>query len=222
MTVRFTSLLASVFAALLLATAPALASLSDEVSAGQTIAGQLQSGAATCKTLSSSDFEHLGEYVMEHMVGSSSVHAAMNARMDQMMGSQNTDRMHQLLGRNYAGCATRTAGNAAPTGAGMMGGTGGGMMGGSSTGGVMGWGAMMSSSAWSWMHDGSWQHMSRGDFQQLATTMMGANSGSGIGGGWSAWVVLAAVFGALLLGAVIAVALVRRPRRPHVPGPSPS
>jgi hypothetical protein len=81
---------------------------------------------------------------------------------------------------------------------------------------------MMSSSAWSWMHDGSWQHMSRGDWQHLATTMMGANSGSGTGGGWNAWAVLAAVFGALLLGAVIAVAVVRRPRRPHVPGPSPS
>jgi hypothetical protein len=219
-TVRFTSLLASVFAALLLAAAPALASLSDEVSAGQTIAGQLQNGTATCKTLSSSDFEHLGEYVMQHMVGSSSVHAAMNARMDQIMGSQNTDRMHQLLGRNYAGCATGSS--TAPTGSGMMGGTGGGMMGGGSTGGVMAWGAMMSSSAWSWMHDGSWQHMSRGDWQQLSTTMMGANSGSGTGGGWSAWAVLAAVFGALLLGAVIAVAVVRRPRRPHVPGPSPS
>ncbi len=45
------------------------------------------------------------------------------------MGSENADRMHQALGRRYAGCAT--------TGTGF----GSGMMGGASTGG--GWGAMM-------------------------------------------------------------------------------
>jgi hypothetical protein len=212
--VRLTSVLATVFAALLLAAAPALASLADEVSAGKAIAGQLQSATATCKTLSGSDFEHLGEYVMEHMVGSPSVHAAVNARMDRMMGSQNADRMHQLLGRSYAGCITGAASATAPMGSGMMGGSGGG--------GVIGFGAMMGSSAWSWMHDGGWQHMSRGDWRQLAATMMGTGVSSGSGDGWSTWAVLAAVLGGLLLAGAIATAVVRRPRRPHLPGPSAS
>ena len=126
MTVRFSSVLATIFAALLLAAAPALASLADEVAAGQATAGQLQSGKATCKTLASSDFERLGEYVMERMIGSRSTHAALNARMDQMMGSENTDRMHELLGRSYAGCTTGTA-STAPMGPGMMGGSSGGV-----------------------------------------------------------------------------------------------
>jgi hypothetical protein len=149
---------------------------------------------------------------MERMVGSRSVHAAMNARMDQTMGSPNTDQMHQLLGRSYAGCTTGTASGAAPMGSGMMGGTGGG---------VMRWSAMMSSSAWSWMHDGSWQHMTRGDWQQLATTMMGTGFSSGSGGGLSAWALLAAVFGGLVLAGAIAIAVSRRRRRPRLPGPSP-
>ena len=207
----FSSLLATVFAALLLAAAPALASLADEVAAGQATAGQLQSGTATCKTLSSSDFDHLGEYVMEHMAGSRSVHTAMNARMDETMGSENSDRMHELLGRSYAGCATGTS-STAPMGPGMMGG---------SSGGVSGWGAMMSSSAWSWMHDGSWQHMNRTDWQQLATTMMGTGLSFGSGDGWSTWAVLAAVFGGLVLVAVITVAVLRGPWRGHPPGPTP-
>jgi hypothetical protein len=140
--VRLTSVLASVVAALLLTVTPALASLAVEVADGQSIAGQLHSGTATCTSLSSSDYEHLGEYAIEHMVGWRSVHAAINARMNQMMGSTNADRMHELLGRSYAGCAATGAGTA-PTGPGMMSGAGRG---------VMDWAAMMSSSPWSWMH----------------------------------------------------------------------
>jgi hypothetical protein len=72
------------------------------------------------------------------------------------------------------------------------------------------------------MHDGSWQHMSRGDWQQLATTMMGAGSSSGSGGGWSTWAALAAVFGGFALVALIVVAVLRRPKRRHLPGPTPT
>jgi hypothetical protein len=195
-------LLATVFAALLLAAAPAFASLADEVTAGQTVVARLQSGKAACQSLTASDFEHLGEYVMEHMVGSRSIHAALNPRMDRMMGSENTDRMHELLGGSYAGCTTAAAGTM-PMGPGMMGG-----------GGVRGWGAMMSSSAWSWMHDGAWQHMSRADWRQLATTMMGPRTSFGSEGGWSTGAVLATVLGGLALAAVILMAVLRRSRRP--------
>ncbi len=215
MTPRVTGLVATLVAALTLAATPALASLSDEVAAGQSVASGLQSGRVTCNGLTRSDFEHLGEYVMERMVGSRSVHAAMNARMEQMMGSENADRMHALLGRTYAGCASATAG----TGGGMMG--SGGMMGGTG-GGIMGWGAMMGSSTWSWMHNGSWQHMSRGQWQQLANSMMGGNVSFSSGDGWSTGAVVGVVLGSLLLGALLAVVLVlvRRRWRHHPPGAS--
>jgi hypothetical protein len=83
---------------------------------------------------------------MERMVGSRSAHEAMNSRIETMIGAVNADRMHQALGRRYAGCATTATGSGMMGGAGMTGGAG--MMGGASTGG--GWGAMMGSDL-SWM-----------------------------------------------------------------------
>ena len=83
---------------------PAFAALGDEVTAGAGIARQLQAGSATCATLSDADFEHLGEYAMGRWVGAPSSHAAMNQRMAAVMGGSGADRMHQLMGRRYAGC----------------------------------------------------------------------------------------------------------------------
>jgi hypothetical protein len=118
--VRLARLLAVASAALLLGAVPALASPSSEVASGQSIATELQSGKASCKSFSTTDFEHLGEYVMQRMLGSSSLHQAMNARMDQMTGPANADRMHQTLGRSFAGCLTR--GEPGYVGMGTMGG----------------------------------------------------------------------------------------------------
>ena len=184
---------------------PAFASLSGEVSAGQAVAAQVQIGKASCDTLSDTQFEHLGEYVMDRMVGSRAAHEAMNARMTEAIGAQNTHRMHEVMGRRFAGCATAGATAGVPMGPGMMGG-------GSGYGG--GWG-MMSGSGWSWMHNGTWQRMSQSQWRQLAGTMMGARYTSGHHG-WSTGAVVAVVMGALLLGALLAVLLVRRPwhRRP--------
>ena len=82
------SLLLVVAAALLAgAVTPAFAALGDEVAAGGAIAKQLQAHTTSCSRLSDSDFEHVGEYVMERTVGSRAAHAAMNQRMASMMGS---------------------------------------------------------------------------------------------------------------------------------------
>ena len=155
MSTRISILAALVASMLAFGAASAYASLSDEVSSGRAIAARVDAGTTACKTLSTTEFEHLGEYVMERMVGSRSAHEAMNGRMEAIIGAGNADRMHQALGRRYAGCAT--TGRPAH---GMMG--GGGMMGGASAGG--GWGAMMRSDL-SWMRNGSWQHMTRADWQ---------------------------------------------------------
>jgi hypothetical protein len=167
---------------LLVCAAPAAAALGDEVAAGHQLAGQLQAGTTSCDRLSDDDAEHLGEYAMERMLGSRAAHAAMNERMTAMLGSDRTERMHQLVGRRYAGCAS----------AGMMGGVG----------------TMMGSRDLAWMRDGSWQHMSRGDWQHLGAAWMGP----GMMGDddWSAGTVIALVAGIALATAIVAFIAGRR------------
>jgi hypothetical protein len=201
MTTRIAWLLTLLASMLAFGAAPAYASLSDEVNAGQRIAAHVDAGTATCTTLSTTEFEHLGEYVMERMIGSRSAHQAMNSRMEAMIGSGNADRMHQALGRRYASCTTTA------TGSGMM---GGGMMGGASTGG--GWGAMMRSDL-SWMRNANWQHMNRADWQNAASHMIGSGTMNTGGSGWSTGAVIGVALGALLLGGLAVYAALRRPWR---------
>ncbi len=211
MKTRITLILGLTMSTLALATATAYASLADEVNAGKAIAARVDAGSATCQNLSDTDFEHLGEYVMERTLGSRSAHEAMNARMDAMMGSENADRMHAALGRRYAGCATGASGTAGMGGAGMMG--GGGMMGGTATG-TRGWGAMMGSDL-SWMRGGAWQHMSSGDWQRAGAGMMGQGWMHHTGGGWSTGTTIGVILGSLALGGLVYLVL-RRPWR-HSP-----
>jgi hypothetical protein len=198
MTTRLSILIAVLASVLAFGASSAFASLSDEVNAGQAFAARVDAGTATCESLSAADFEHLGEYVMERTVGSRSTHQAMNARMDAIMGAENSDRMHQAIGRQYAGCST--------TGTGMMGSTG--MM-----GGTGGWGAMMGAN-YAWMRTGAWQHMTPADWQRAGSYMMGHGWMIGDGGsGWSTRAFIAAVLGALALGGLAVYALLRRQRR---------
>lgn len=200
---RLSVLMAILVGVLALGVPSALASLSDEVSAGQGIAVQVDAGTATCQTLTATELEHLGEYLMERMVGSRAAHEAMNSRMEAVMGSGNADRMHRALGRRYAGCSATNA-----TGFGMM---GSGMMSAGSSG-AGGWGAMMSSDL-TWMRNGAWQHMSHSDWQRAGVTLMGAGGMMGTGTGWSTGAVVAVILAALLVGALAVYAVLRRPWR---------
>jgi hypothetical protein len=206
MTVRVSLIVALAAAVLPVAAAPALASLADEVVAGRQVAERLQAGATSCDKLSTADFEHLGEYVMERMVGSRAAHRAMNDRMTAMTGDANTDRMHELLGLRYAGCGTRGAG-AGTMGRGMMGGGAGPDSGG-------GWGAMMASGEFAWMRNGAWRHMSRAEWQRVGSSWMGPGMMSRTGG-WGTGAVLAVVLGGLVLGGLAMYAMLRRPWRRH-------
>jgi len=92
---------------------PENAPASERDSAKKTAAAllaQLQAGTKTCSALSAGDLDHIGEYVMFHALGSTTVHQAMNDRMRAMMGDQGESRMHQLLGARYAGCTTSSSG----------------------------------------------------------------------------------------------------------------
>lgn len=165
--------LAATLAALSVTTAPALAD------------------GTRCSTMTTSQFERLGSSVMARMAGSPGAYTAMTDRMDAVLGTQATDRMEQLMGRRYAGCATGVA-----IGPGMMG-----------------------APAYRWMSDGRWRHMTGSDWRDVATSMMGARYMSS-GHSWNAAAVVAVVLGALLVGALAAVLLVRRPWRNQPPPPS--
>jgi hypothetical protein len=47
---------------------------------------------------------------MARVLGSRSVHQAMNDRMRRMLGQQGETRVRRLMGRRYTGCARGTAG----------------------------------------------------------------------------------------------------------------
>jgi hypothetical protein len=204
----------TIVAILLLIPAVAGAALVDEQRQGQNLIAQLNAGTKACSDLSADDLDHIGEYVMFKALGSSARHQAMNERMTLMMGEQATTRMHQLLGARYAGCSTKERGIAGYRS--MM---GGGMMNGYHNSG--GWGAMMSSSDWSWMMGGTWQHMSHQDWRQLQERLLGTNKTNNHTG-WSAIVILGATLVAAVLVLLAILAITRRwPfRRPPAAAPS--
>ncbi len=173
------------------ASASAATSLAEEVAAGQVLSARLESGAVGCAQLSDSDFDHLGEYVMNRMVGSLARHQALNERMTAMMGADGEARMHVLMGQRYAGCL----------GTGTDGAMGPGMMGGRS--GTLPWSQMMGSGMWSWMSDGHWQQMSRGDWQRLSDQWMGPGMMSVRGHRWSAGDTALTLGVALLVAAAV-------------------
>lgn len=113
--------------ALLIAFAPASAAAqeSDEVQRGAALLRAADEGRRDCSDLSDSDFEAVGEYAMERMVGSPQAHAAMDRTISSMMGEGGLGQMHRLMGQRF----TRCGGGTMPAGfGGMMGAIG--MMGG--------------------------------------------------------------------------------------------
>jgi hypothetical protein len=122
------------------------APVASEEQQGARVLRAVEDAKRPCTDLSSQEFERVGEYVMGRMAGSTSAHRSMNALMARMMGERSEERMHELLGQRFTGCARRgTASFGAMMG--MMGGvagTGGpGIMGGRSGDGYGSVGSMM-------------------------------------------------------------------------------
>ncbi len=117
--------------------------------AGKAIFDKLQAGQVQCSQLTDDDFDVLGDYFMGQMMGSA--HTAMNARLEQQLGSDGEKQMHVVMGKRLSGCDPTLAypANGASFMLNMMGGGtnmmnwgygGYGMMGGSYGGGmVLGW-----------------------------------------------------------------------------------
>jgi hypothetical protein len=203
------AILLSTTLVLLVAPGTAFASLSDEQNQGRALVARLQSGDKSCGDLSSENFDHIGEYVMGRVLGSTRLHHAMNGRMRLVMGEQAERRMHERMGARFAGCT----GTFQRSGAGM----GPGMMGGHDNDGD--WSSvvrsMMGSGGWSWMMGGNWRNMTREDWHRLERQWLGTNAASAHHGTGAAAIVAITVAGALLVGVLAFVAIVRRPfRRP--------
>ncbi len=108
-----------------------------EVERGAAILGAVQNNQRTCADLTNADFEAVGEFAMQRMVGSARTHEAMDRAMTQMMGPSGLDSMHRYLGQRFSGCASGPAPHGITGIMGMMGlmngagrGYGPGMMGG--------------------------------------------------------------------------------------------
>ena len=169
--------------------APALGAT--EAQQGAKVLRNLQADKASCTSLATEDFDHVGEYVMERMLGSATTHEAMNRQMVAMMGASGETQAHVYMGQRFAGCASGRA----PTAFGaMMGMMGAGMMG--SASGASGSSSMMGGSS------------------ERTAAMMGSGSRND---SWSSGDTVMVVLMGLLLAVVAGVLVAWHPwRRPDV------
>ena len=77
------------------------------VGAGQRIWQQLQAKQIPCSSLSDPNFENLGEYFMNQMMGSS--HESMNEYVVSRFGQSGEEQMHITMGKRLSGCNPQAA-----------------------------------------------------------------------------------------------------------------
>lgn len=116
--------------------APSALATRAEEQQGAALLRDFHAGKQSCASLTSRQFELIGEYVMSRIIGSPAAHDAMNARMKQMMGPRGEAQAHIFLAQRNLGC---TNGAGPPASFGRMmgivgyyrgrGGMGSGMMG---------------------------------------------------------------------------------------------
>lgn len=83
---------------------PTQQDLSD-IQNGQSLFNQFQNKKLLCNQLTDSDFEKIGEYIMnESFNNDTNAHIQMNNRMKLMMGDNAEEQMHIRLGKNATGC----------------------------------------------------------------------------------------------------------------------
>ncbi len=87
----------------------ALGSAASEQKQGASALRGFDRGGKHCSSLTRSDLDHIGEYLMGRMVGSSSAHDAMDDLMERMMGTEATEQMHVALGQRSTGCGSGEA-----------------------------------------------------------------------------------------------------------------
>jgi len=78
--------------------------------AGKQLFQQLQNKQTNCQKLTSSDFEKIGEYVMNQRFNDTNTHVQMNENIKKMMGENGEENMHTQLGLAATGCNTNGKG----------------------------------------------------------------------------------------------------------------
>jgi hypothetical protein len=89
-------------------------SVAPEQQEGAQVLSAIHAGKLKGTSLSSSQYEHVGEYLMGQALGSTASHERMNSLMDEMMGSAAVDQMHVYLGERYLGKSAQIPGRYAP------------------------------------------------------------------------------------------------------------
>jgi len=176
----------------LVVAAPSLASVASEQAQGSQILSAVHAGTLKGKSLSSSQYEQVGEYLMGQALGSTTAHGRMNALMAEMVGSAAVDQMHRYLGERYLGKSAQIQGRYAPMYGliGMMMGYRGSSIAGMMSGYLSGQGTDPAAAGYGMMGSGA-----------------GSSAGS-TGGGWPTGAVVAiAVLGALLLAGILAATM---------------
>ncbi len=111
---RTTWSLVAAFALALMLAVPASASVTSEQQEGAQILSAVHAGKLKGTSLSSSQYEYVGEYLMGQALGSTAAHEQMNSLMDRMMGSATADQMHIYLGERYLGKSAQISSRYAP------------------------------------------------------------------------------------------------------------
>jgi hypothetical protein len=123
-------------ALVLAATAPAIASAASEQQQGAQVLSEVQGGKLQGTNLTSTQYQHVGQYLIGRALGSAQRYEAMDSLMDRMMGQSVSDQMYLYMGERYLGKSVAPNSSYAPyysSVAKMMsryGGTYAGMMGG--------------------------------------------------------------------------------------------
>lgn len=73
-----------------------------EIAQGKELWNKIQSKESACQNLSNDNFEVMGEYLMDQMMGTS--HQTMNKMMKQMMGNEGEEQMHIIMAKRMTGC----------------------------------------------------------------------------------------------------------------------
>lgn len=182
-------LFASILPALAFAQAASADELSAAVAAGQALSAKLVGEQASCASLADADYEKLGEYYMDRMMGTS--HAAMNAALIARLGENGEEQMHIVMGKRMSGCDPQAA---YPAGiSGFM-----PMMGGNYAEGnwgypMMGYGGMM------------------GGFGGYGAYPVGMMGWGGYGGySWLGWITTVLLWALLITGVLAAVQWLRK------------
>jgi hypothetical protein len=85
--------------------APSALATRAEERQGAVLLREFRAGNESCASLSSTQFELVGEYLMARMIGSPAAHDAMNARIKQMMGAEAEAQAHVFLAQRNMGCS---------------------------------------------------------------------------------------------------------------------